>query len=85
MLKNNAHQYELTRKKIIDNKNPFNFGSINVNGASASEAPQLASAFVVEAKKAYWRAGRRKNEAFRGKLRALLLEKLSTLTLLSSS
>jgi len=29
MLKNNAHQYEFTRKKILDNENPFNFESIN--------------------------------------------------------
>lgn len=33
--------------------------------------------FLLEAKKAYWHAGRRKNRAFRDKLLALLLEKLS--------
>jgi hypothetical protein len=33
--------------------------------------------FVKEAKKAYWAHGRRNTEAFRDKLRTLLLEKLS--------
>lgn len=32
---------------------------------------------VKEAKKAYWACGRRNSEAFRDKLRTLLLEKLS--------